>query len=124
MLQCAVIPPQDGITHKAGKLIHSAIDKVASLRRFTTPMFFAVGIFYLSFHSLSGDRGLYAWFKETHRLETLKADLDTSRSQRESLERKVKLMNSASLDLDMLDEQARRMLGGSKPDFRVMMMVV
>lgn len=68
-------------------------------------------MFYLGFHAVSGERGLFALFKETRRLEQLNAELVEIRTKREGLEKKIKLMSNSSLDLDMLDEQARTVLG-------------
>lgn len=68
-------------------------------------------MFYLGFHAISGERGLIALFTERHRLEALKVELAEVTAQRESLERKVRGLSDKSLDLDLLDEQARRILG-------------
>lgn len=80
------------------------------------PLLLACTFFYIGFHAVSGDRGLVAWFKESRKLTTLKADLATATAEREEYERKVKLLSSNSLDLDMLDEQARSVLGFAAPD--------
>jgi cell division protein FtsB len=72
--------------------------------------FFSV-MFYLGFHAFSGERGLFALYSETRRLEELKTELVEVKAQREALAHKVKLLSSNSLDLDMLDEQARFILG-------------
>lgn len=68
-------------------------------------------LFYLGFHAVSGERGVFALFKETRKLEQLTADLNAIRAKHASLEKKIKLMSNSSLDLDMLDEQARNVLG-------------
>lgn len=68
-------------------------------------------MFYLGFHAVSGERGLFALFKETRRLEQLNTELVDIRTKRDGLEKKIKLMSNNSLDLDMLDEQARNVLG-------------
>ena len=73
-------------------------------------------IFYLGFHAVSGDRGLYALFRETRKLDALNAQLAEVRGQRLALEHKVKLLSGQSLDLDMLDEQVRRILGMTSND--------
>ncbi len=73
-------------------------------------------LFYLGFHALSGERGLYAWFKESRRLEALKAELADIQAERAELDGRVRALSSNSLDLDMLDEQARKVLGYAAPD--------
>ncbi len=79
--------------------------------RFLVPLFCVLVLFYLAFHSVSGERGVVALFKEDRNLELLKAELEQVRSEREALESKVHRLSSNSLDLDLLDEQARRVLG-------------
>jgi cell division protein FtsB len=68
-------------------------------------------MFYLGFHAISGERGLIALFTESHRLEGLKAELADMTQQRQALEGKVQRLSDKSLDLDLLDEQVRRVLG-------------
>ena len=80
-------------------------------RRALGPLLCVLILFYLGFHAVSGERGLFALFKETRRLEQLTAELAAIRSNREQMERKIKLMSNTSLDLDMLDERARTVLG-------------
>lgn len=75
------------------------------------PVLFAAALFYLAFHALHGDFGLYALLKENRRLETLEHDLKEATAERELLENKTKRMKADSLDLDLLDEQSRRVLG-------------
>ncbi len=86
------------------------------LRHAYKPLILLFVLFYLGFHAVSGDRGVYAWFKETKRLEALKEQLAEAKAQRELLERNVKGLSSASLDLDLLDERARVVLGYAGPD--------
>lgn len=80
-------------------------------RRALGPLLCVLIMFYLGFHAVSGERGLFALFKETRRLDQLTAELNTIRANREAMEKKIKLMSSNSLDLDMLDERARNVLG-------------
>lgn len=79
--------------------------------RMARPLLFVCALFYLGFHTVSGERSVFALFKETKRLESLKAELQEVTAKREALEKKVRLLSSSSLDLDMLDEQARLVLG-------------
>lgn len=79
-------------------------------------LFLVFILFYLSFHAISGERGFYAWFKESKRLEQLKAELADITAKREAYEHRIKLLSSQSIDLDMLDEQARKVLGYTRPD--------
>lgn len=78
-------------------------------------------VFYLCFHAVSGERGVYAWFKVSRELEVVKAELVDARTEREILEAKVKLLSSGAVDLDMLDEQARKILGFADPNEMVIL---
>lgn len=82
-----------------------------SFSRLLTPLLAAVALAYLGFHLMNGERGLYAWFRETHRQDVLQEQLATTRAERERVERRVSGLRAGSLDLDLLDEQMRRMLG-------------
>ena len=68
-------------------------------------------MFYLVFHAVSGERGVLALFTETRKLDDVKAELARVKAQHDTLEHKVHLMSDNSLDLDLLDEQVRRVLG-------------
>ena len=80
-------------------------------RRAAGPLACVFLLFYLGFHAVSGERGLFALFKETRRLEQLQTELTDIKTKREQLESKVKRLSSSSLDLDMLDERVRSVLG-------------
>ncbi len=93
-----------------------AIRRVESQKlyaKFGGPLLLAVSIFYLTFHSLAGERGVYALLKEERKLEILTADLKQTEAERKDIEHRVRLLSSGSLDLDLLDEQSRSILGVS-----------
>lgn len=73
-------------------------------------------VFYLCYHAVSGDRGVVAWMKASRELQVLEAELEKTKLEREALEKKVALLQSSSVDQDMLDEQARKILGFARPD--------
>ena len=66
---------------------------------------------YFAYHSISGSRGLLALIDLNKQVNEAKSELDVVSSDRLKLENKVKLLWEEALDLDMLDEQARRLLG-------------
>ena len=68
----------------------------------------AVG--YFAFHVVHGDRGLIAWWNIKQRVSTAKQALAVTRGERETLERRVRLMEPGTLDPDMIEERARLML--------------
>jgi cell division protein FtsB len=81
------------------------------IKRVAGPCLLVFIMFYLGFHAVSGERGVFTLFKETRRLAELKAELAEVKAKHDALEHKVQLMSNSSLDLDLLDEQVRRVLG-------------
>lgn len=67
--------------------------------------------YYILFHVINGQRGITALFELSKELETKQGELDTLKKERIELEKKVKSMRSDSLDIDLLDEQARNNMG-------------
>ena len=82
-----------------------------SVRRAAGPLLCVLALFYLGFHAVSGERGLLALFKESRKFELLKTELAEISGKREALDKKVRALSSQSLDLDLLDERARLVLG-------------
>jgi cell division protein FtsB len=64
---------------------------------------------------ISGDRGILAFIKLNSQIYTLQNELDVVRGERLALERRANLLKSDSLDLDLLEEQAKKILGYAKP---------
>jgi cell division protein FtsB len=81
------------------------------LKRAGGPLLCVFVLFYLGFHAVSGERGLLALFQESRKLEMLKAELAEVTLKREAMDKKVRGLSSSSLDLDLLDERARVVLG-------------
>ena len=90
---------------------HSPMHNSSMHRRAAGSMFCVLILFYLAFHTVSGERGIFALLQENKKLDTLKAELAETKNKRETLEKKVQRISSNNLDLDLLDEQARRVLG-------------
>lgn len=65
---------------------------------------------------VSGERGVFALMRETSRLENMKGELAEIKTKREALENKVQKLSNNNLDLDLLDEQARIVLGRAGKD--------
>lgn len=89
--------------------------------RMIRPLLVVFAIFYLSYHALHGERGLSALFREQHERVQLQEELKEKREARHALELKVSHLRDNSLDLDLLDEQMRRMLGVMQPGEVVVM---
>jgi len=65
---------------------------------------------YFAYHLFVGDRGLLAWMELTQELRDAKATLAALDAERETLARRVGLLQPDHLDPDMLDERARATL--------------
>lgn len=89
--------------------------------RLVKPLVILCVLFYLSYHALHGDRGLYALVRERTEREHLQSELAKTKAQRQRMELRVSHLRDGSLDLDLLDEQMRRMLGVMKPGEIVVM---
>ena len=76
--------------------------------------FLALAFMYLSFHALHGGQGIIALLKENHKMDQLNEQLSETSAIRDKLERRVALMRTESLNKDMLEEQAHRLLGMSE----------
>ncbi len=71
---------------------------------------------YFAYHSVEGDRGITAFVRLTERIAEAQAQLGDLRSERQALERRVRLLRADSLDPDLLDERARQILNYARPD--------
>lgn len=76
-------------------------------------------VIYFIYHSLTGDRGVLAYFRLEKDLQIKNVVLSDLLQQKKILEDKVKAMHPQSLDVDMLDELARKQLGMIAPDEKV-----
>jgi cell division protein FtsB len=76
-----------------------------------------VGILvYFVAHGLFGERGLVTLSHLEFEKTQAQAELSKLTKQRESMEARARLLRPDSLDLDMLDERTRGMLGYTKPN--------
>jgi cell division protein FtsB len=71
---------------------------------------------YFFYHFLHGERGLFAWLAINRQIEDARKEVAATAAERAELERRVSLLGSRSLDLDMLDERVRTMLNYGHPD--------
>ena len=80
------------------------------------PIIGLLAICYFSYHLVEGDRGLFAYLKLQNDIRKAEAEYQITEMERERLEKRVKLLDSKNLDLDMLEERAREVLGLAHPD--------
>ena len=69
---------------------------------------------YLLYQLFSGNRGILTLFKLSEKSDILKSEISKLENQKNTLEKKVKMLKPESLNLDLLDEQVRRKLNYGK----------
>ena len=70
---------------------------------------------YFVYHSFSGDRGVFEFIRLNSEYDELQRKVEFTRAQRLDLEHKVNLLQTSSLDLDLLAERVRAVLSYAKP---------
>lgn len=79
--------------------------------RLVKPLLWMLVTFYMGYHTMHGERGLYALMRDKRELSQLQAELVKTKAEREKMELRVSHLRDGSLDRDLLDEQMRRMMG-------------
>lgn len=69
---------------------------------------------YFSYHAIEGNHGLLAFRELNAQLTDLEGKARILKAERAALERKVSSLRRDNLDLDLLDERARAILGYSE----------
>jgi cell division protein FtsB len=91
--------------------------KIRKTGRLIVPIMAIVFISYFGFHSIHGDRGMNAMQGFEIRKALLEQELAALKTQRENLQRQVKLLPSnGPVVRDMLDERAREALNLARPN--------
>jgi len=71
---------------------------------------------YFGYHAFTGSFGLWSLENLDAEAETLRTQLETLKSQRAEIERRVALLRPDSLDADVIDTEARMSLNLLRPD--------
>jgi cell division protein FtsB len=79
-------------------------------------------IVYFLYHSLSGDRGLFAFIKLQKKISEQNITLNTLEEERKILEKKVISLNPKTLDKDVLEEISRNELGLVADDEKIIVL--
>ncbi len=79
-------------------------------------MVVAALIGYLTFAALQGEYGLFRLFQAEAEARGLSEELGALRAESAAFADKARRLSSDSIDLELLDEQARRVLGLGRPD--------
>ncbi len=103
--------------HEAGKTTASVVRRrTVSIGAF---LFFAVSFglaLYFTFAAVQGDFGLFQRIQIAAEARTLEAELDALETDVAVMENKTRRLSDDYLDLDLLDSQARDILGLIRPD--------
>ncbi len=59
---------------------------------------------YFAYHSIHGDRGLFAWVDRGHELDAQRLELDEISGQRQWLEERVNALGEDGIAIDLLEE--------------------
>ena len=73
-------------------------------------------LFYLGFAAIQGEHGLFRLFAIQAEEAALRAELDALRAERAALANKTTRLSLETLDLELLDEQARKVLALGRED--------
>ena len=88
-------------------------------RRFRATLAALAGIsaiLYFGYHGVRGERGVGGWFEVSKEIAQFEQRSRVNAARIEILERRVFLLRNDSLDLDMLEERARAVLGLVHPN--------
>ena len=86
------------------------------LKRMSPVIFALLGCIYFGYHTFSGDRGIMRLAEVTKKVEENKLLAEKVAKEKEALQKEVKALSSASLDLDKLEEESIRLLNFGNPD--------
>ena len=73
-------------------------------------------IAYLAIAAFQGEHGLFNLFRIEAQEAQLRSELAALQAERAAILNKTQRLSSESVDLDLLDEQARKVLGLGRPD--------
>lgn len=84
--------------------------------RFKSSLFLAFVFFYFAFHLVTGERGLLAYVRLKNEMENTRKESQLVQNQKLELSKNVAGLRDDSLNLDLVEELARKDLGYSKKD--------
>jgi cell division protein FtsB len=77
---------------------------------------------YFIWHAVNGERGLKTQDEYQLKIATLQKELEGLKTDRALWDRRIELMKGVVIDRDLLDEEARRLLGrGERNDLVVLL---
>ncbi len=79
-------------------------------------MLLSVAIFYFAFHMLTGEQGVLNWLSYNSEIKSLERNLEFVSQERDRLQSRADALSPRQLDMDLVDERARVLLGYVHPD--------
>lgn len=73
-------------------------------------------MFYLTFAALQGEYGLFRLIRVEAQEAKLRTELASLQAERATIANRVERLSTDQLDLDLLDQRAREVLGLGRPD--------
>ena len=77
---------------------------------------------YFVYHIIIGARGVVSWTILSREANQLESELTKIKKENEFMNNKIRGMRSDSLDLDLLEEQAQKILGFCYPEDTVVLL--
>ena len=71
---------------------------------------------YLTFAALQGEHGLFSLFRVQAEETSLRSELARLKAERAQIQNKTIGLSTLTLDLDLLDQQSRKVLALGRPD--------
>jgi len=85
--------------------------------RFLFPFLYGLVIVYFSYHTIWGNRGFFRLLEIRHQIEAAKELAATTAQEKNNLQYKTNaLKNTKTIDPDILEEEALRVLGQTSTD--------
>jgi len=91
------------------------MDLTGRLNQILGPLIALLVMIYFGYHIVQGERGLFSWMRLRQKVAESEHHLSVIQSEKETLERQVYLLRPDSLDQDMLEERARKVLNWGYP---------
>jgi cell division protein FtsB len=91
------------------------MDLTGRLNHILGPLIALLVMVYFGYHIVQGERGLFSWMRLRQKITESEQHLSVIQSEKETLERQVYLLRPDSLDQDMLEERARKVLNWGHP---------
>jgi cell division protein FtsB len=91
------------------------MDLTGRFNQILGPLIALLLMVYFGYHIVQGERGLFSWMRLRQKIVESQEQLSEIQSEKETLEMRVGLLRPDSLDQDMLEERARKILNWGYP---------